>query len=465
MALVGAQNIVEDEPQRTAVCCESNRFRPRSGPNPGHGCCRKTTNDRPSHFDDGRNQESGMANNRRWRLAAGVLGLAACTGAAAYYWQGRTAVPAGQQAKDERRGGAGGRPVPVAVAAAGRQDVRVVRSALGTVVPQASVVVRTRVGGQLQKILFQEGQLVKAGDLLAEIDPRPFMAQLTQAEGQLKRDLALLKNAQADLARYQGLRAHDSIPEQQLDNQAALVQQYLGTVQADQGVVDNARLQLGFARITAPVSGRIGLRQVDVGNIVNPGDAAGLAVITAVQPIAALFSLPEDQLPAIASHLARAQKQGRVLAVEAWDRAGTRLLAQGRLETIDNQIDPATGTIRFKAQFANGDGALYPNQFVNVRLLVETRSGLVVAPNVAIQNGNQGPFVYVVGADQTVALRPVTLGPMDGDKTAVTAGLEPGEQVVVTGVDRLRNGARVVLSEARRTRATARAGSRQETAG
>jgi multidrug efflux system membrane fusion protein len=270
-----------------------------------------------------------------------------------------------------------------------------------------------------------------------------------------------LKNAQADLARYQGLRAHDSISEQALDNQAALVQQYQGTVQADQGVVDNARLQLGFARITAPVSGRIGLRQVDVGNIVNPNDAAGLAVITAVQPIAALFSLPEDQLPAIAAQLSAAQKQGRVLAVEAWDRAGTRKLAQGRLETIDNQIDAATGTIRFKAQFANTDGALYPNQFVNVRLLVETRAGQVVAPSVAIQNGNQGPFVYVVGPDRTVALRPVTLGPVDGDKTAVTTGLEPGEQVVVTGTDRLRNGAKVALPEARKPRATARA----ETAG
>jgi multidrug efflux system membrane fusion protein len=244
-------------------------------------------------------------------------------------------------------------------------------------------------------------------------------------------------------------------------------------VQADQGVVDNARLQLGFTRITAPVSGRIGLRQVDVGNIVNPNDAAGLAVITAVQPIAALFSLPEDQLPAIAAHLADAQRQGRVLDVEAWDRAGTRKLAQGRLQTIDNQIDPATGTIRFKAQFANADGALYPNQFVNVRLLVETRAGLVVAPSAAIQNGNQGPFVYVVGADQTVALRPVTLGPVDGDRTAVTTGLEAGEQVVVTGVDRLRNGARVVLPGTRgkdggKLRATAldeRAGTRRESAG
>ncbi|PQO89849.1 multidrug transporter subunit MdtA [Massilia phosphatilytica] len=408
-----------------------------------------TTIDRPSHFDDGRNLGPGMTDKRRWRLAAGVLGLTACVGGC------------GQQVKEERRGGAANRPVPVAVAAAGKQDVRVVQSALGTVVPQASVVVRARVGGQLQKVLFQEGQLVRAGDLLAEIDPRPFIAQLTQAEGQLKRDLALLKNAQADLARYQGLRAHDSISEQALDNQAALVQQYQGTVQADQGVVDNARLQLSFARITAPVSGRIGLRQVDVGNIVAPNDTAGLAVITAVQPIAALFSLPEDQLPAIAAQLSTAQKQGRVLAVEAWDRSGTRKLAQGRLETIDNQIDPATGTIRFKAQFANADGALYPNQFVNVRLLVETKSGLVVAPNVAIQNGNQGPFVYVVGADKTVALRPVTLGPVDGDKTAVTTGLEAGEQVVVTGTDRLRNGAKVVVPETRKARTTARA----ETAG
>jgi multidrug efflux system membrane fusion protein len=339
-----------------------------------------------------------------------------------------------------------GRPVPVVVATAATQDVRVTQNALGTVTAQASVTVRARVGGQLQKVLFKEGQLVKAGEVLAEIDPRPFAAQLAQAEGQLKRDLALLKNAQSDLARYQVLRKQESISEQQLDSQAALVQQYQGTVQADQGLVDNARLQLGFTRITAPVSGRIGLRLVDVGNIVNTNDTAGLAVITAVQPINAVFSLPEDVLPTVASRHAAAQKDGRSLAIEAWDRGNKNLLAKGQLLTIDNQIDPATGTVKFKAVFPNGDSTLYPNQFVNLRLLVETRPASVVAPNVAIQRGNQGAFVYVVGADKTVKVRPVKLGPVDADKVAILEGLAAGEQVVVTGVDKLRDGAKVAVS-------------------
>jgi multidrug efflux system membrane fusion protein len=301
-------------------------------------------------------------------------------------------------------------------------------------------------------VLFEEGQFVKAGQVLAEVDPRPFSAQLAQAEGQLKRDVALLKNAQADLARYQGLHTRDAVSAQQVDTQAALVQQYQGTVQADQGAVDNARLQLDFTRITAPVSGRIGLRQVDIGNIVSPTDSAGLAVITAVQPINAVFSLPEDLLPTIAARLAGARKAGQALAIEAWDRGGTRLLARGQLQTIDNRIDPTTGTVKFKAVFANGDGALYPNQFVNLRLLVETRPDSVVAPNVAIQRGNQGAFVYVVADDKTARLRPVTLGAVDGDRTAITSGLQAGERVVVNGIDKLRDGAKVAVPAAKAER-------------
>jgi multidrug efflux system membrane fusion protein len=402
-----------------------------------------------------------MNNIKRWHLLAGVLGVAVGVAAGSAYLRGAYAAEqtpdasAGRKGADKGTGkgaNGGGRPVPVALAAAASHDVRVTQSALGTVTALASVTVHARVGGQLQRVLFEEGQFVKAGQVLAEVDPRPFSAQLAQAEGQLKRDVALLKNAQADLARYQGLHTRDAVSAQQVDTQAALVQQYQGTVQADQGAVDNARLQLDFTRITAPVSGRIGLRQVDVGNIVSPTDSAGLAVITAVQPINAVFSLPEDLLPTIAARLAGARKAGQALAIEAWDRGGTRLLARGQLQTIDNRIDPTTGTVKFKAVFANGDGALYPNQFVNLRLLVETRPDSVVAPNVAIQRGNQGAFVYVVADDKTARLRPVTLGAVDGDRTAITSGLQAGERVVVNGIDKLRDGAKVAVPAAKAER-------------
>lgn len=339
-----------------------------------------------------------------------------------------------------------GRPVPVLAAAAQRNDVRIVVTAIGTVTANRSVQVRSRVGGQLSKVLFSEGQLVKAGDLLAEIDPRPFQAQLAQAKGQALRNAALLKNAELDLERYQALRLQDSIATQQVDAQEALVQQYRGTVLADQGLVDQAQLQLGYTRITAPMSGRIGLRQLDAGNIVAANDPTALAVINAVQPITAVFSIPEDSASGLWQRLLAARGSGQELAVEAWDRGHRNRLASGKLLTLDNQIDPATGTIKLKAEFPNGDGTLLPNQFVNVRLLVDTRRQAVTVPRVAIQRGTSGPFVYVVGADQTVAVRRVSPGPSEADQVVVEDGVKAGEMVVTNGFDRLRDGAKVALA-------------------
>lgn len=336
-----------------------------------------------------------------------------------------------------------GRPVPVVAVAVQRGDIDVIINALGTVAARNTVTVKPRVDGQLQRVAFQEGQVVKAGEVLAEIDPRTFQAQLEQANGQLVRDQALLANAQLDLARYRDLLAKDSIARQQVDAQEALVRQYQGTVQTDRGAVDNARLQLDFTRITAPVAGRLGLRQVDVGNMVHASDASGLVVITQTQPITAIFAIPADSLGPVATRV----QGGEKLQVDAWDREMKVKLASGKLLTLDNQIDPTTGTVKLKAEFANADNALFPNQFVNTRLRVETRSGATLIPVAAVQRGTLGTFVYVVnGEDKTVSTRAVTLGPNTADMVAVEKGLEPGEQVVVDGADKLRQGAKVELS-------------------
>ena len=332
-----------------------------------------------------------------------------------------------------------GKPMPVMVGTAIKGDINVVLSALGNVTPVNNVTVKTRVDGQLVRLAFTEGQTVKAGDLLAEVDPRTYQAQLAQAEGQLARDQALLQNAKLDLQRYQTLLSQDSISKQQVDTQAALVRQYDGTVKLDQGNVDNARVQLSYTRITAPVPGRVGLRQVDPGNIVHASDTNGIVVITQIDPITVIYSIPEDSLPKVMPRL----QSGDKLPVEAWDRGQTTQLARGVLMTVDNTIDNTTGTVKLRAQFPNQNAMLFPNQFVNVRMRVDTLRDVVIVPGAAIQRGTQGTFVYVVGDDNKVALRLVKLGVTEGDRVSVAQGLQPGERVVIDGADKLRDGSPV----------------------
>jgi membrane fusion protein, multidrug efflux system len=335
-----------------------------------------------------------------------------------------------------------GAAIPIGVAPVAKGDMPIIFTQLGTVSPLAMVTVKTQISGYLTQVEFKEGQMVKAGDFLAQIDPRPYEVALELAQAQLAKDQALLKNAQLDLVRYSTLVAQNSIAKQTRDTQESLVGQYLATVKADQAQIDAQKLNLTYCHIVSAVTGRVGLRQIDAGNYVQTSDPNGIAVVTQLQPISVIFTLPEDNLPEVM----RRVREGAVLKVTAYDRSGLTELAQGKLDTVDNQIDTTTGTVKLRAIFDNKEESLFPNQFVNVKLLVNTLHGADIVSSSAIQRGAPGTFVYVMAPDHTVAVHRVKVGPTDGQRTAVLSGLQPGENIVIDGTDRLRDGAKVTVA-------------------
>ncbi|MGA2815025.1 MAG: efflux RND transporter periplasmic adaptor subunit [Xanthobacteraceae bacterium] len=376
----------------------------------------------------------------RARIVVGLIVLIAIVGGAYLIFRSiHAAQPSGggriQQAP----------PQSVGAATIGQGDIRVTVNALGTVTPIATVTVQTQIDGQLQQVGFTEGQMVKQGDFLAQIDPRPYQLLQAQYEGQLARDQGVLAQAQVDLARYQKLAEQNSIARQQYEDQVYIVQQDQGLVKLDQAQVDQQKLNVIYCRIVSPVTGRIGLRLVDPGNYVQTSNTTGIAVVTQLQPITVIFPIPEDDLPDVLPQL----NAGTPLEVFAYDRANVKMLATGRVAALDSQIDTTTGTVKVRAQFDNADSALFPNQFVNAQLLVNTLHNVVTVPTAAIQRGAPGSYVYVINADNTVSVRPISIGPNDGPMAAVNSGLTAGEQVVVDGTDRLRDGARVTVPAAR----------------
>jgi multidrug efflux system membrane fusion protein len=392
-----------------------------------------------------------MAFIRRHWLAVLVLLLLIIAAAALVRFIHHKNLAASEAAGGGPGRGKGGQngPVAVSVATAALGDIQLKIPALGTVTPLATVTVRTQISGVMQKILFTEGQTVHQGDSLAQIDPRPYEAALQQMQGNLRRDQALLADAKLDLKRYEGLVKEDSIAQQQLDTQRALVDQYNGTIESDEGQVKTASVNLLYTHIIAPVTGRVGLRQVDQGNYVTPGDANGIVVINQLQPITVIFAIPEDNVSTL---MRRLHDGGGAMAVEAYDRTNSAKLADGKLLTVDNEIDVTTGTVKLRAQFDNADSVLFPNQFVNIQLLQELLQNQIIIPNSAVRrgapNGVVTTFVYIVDSDRTVKVRPVTLGVVDGERVAIAAGLAVGEVVVTEGGDRLRDGAPVQLPAA-----------------
>ncbi len=369
-----------------------------------------------------------------WLVALLVVGIGAY-----WYWPHHAPQTGGQTGAG--RAGAEAAPQPVGAETVTNGDIPIILNELGTVTALANVTVKTQINGQLTAVGFQEGQIVKVGDFLAQIDPRPYQVALEQAQGTLAKDQALLQQAQNDLKRYQTLAKQDSISQQQADDQRFLVAQFQGAVQIDQALIDSAKLNLTYCHIIAPVAGRVGLRQVDQGNYVQTSDANGIVVIAQEQPISVIFTVTEDNLPAIMKRL----HSGAKLQVQAYDRSNAKLLATGVLSSVDNQINTTTGTVNIRATFPNDDESLFPNQFVNARLLVDTLQNVVRVPVHAVQLGAPGSYVYVINANNTVSVKPVKLGPTDGQYTQVISGLSAGDRVVTDGTDRLRDGQKVTI--------------------
>lgn len=378
-----------------------------------------------------------------------VIGIVVLAAAVLWLRSGKGGDAAGAAAAKGKAAAA----VPVVVAEATTGDFPVYLAGLGTVTPLSTVTVRSRVDGQLVRVAFREGEIVQEGALLAEIDPRPFQVQLTQAEGQLAKDQAALKNAQLDYERFKNLVGQGLMPQQQLDAQTSVVSQAEAAVRTDEGSVAGARLNLTYSRITAPITGRAGLRQVDPGNMVHSADSGGLVVLTQIDPIAVLFTLPEDSLQAVLQKT----RAGASLAVEAWDRDLKNRIENGKLLTVDNQIDPTTGTVRLKAVFDNHRQALFPNQFVNVRLRIDTLKGVVLVPTAAVQRTTRGAVVYVADASGTVQMRSVDVKQQDGERAVIATGISAGDQVVIDGVDKLQDGSKVTVRKAGERRAAPRA--------